>query len=117
MIVDVHAHLGWDYTFDEDASLDDLIDKMNNCNAGIEHVTLGPDGKLYLCPAFYYKNQPLEQEELNISDKLALLLKIENAPICNHCDAYQCRRCFLLNIQQTGELNIPGEKQCVISHI
>ncbi len=93
------------------------LDKMNNCNAGIEHVTLGPDGKLYLCPASYYKNQPLEQEELNISDKLAFLLKMENAPICNHCDAYQCRRCFLLNIEQTGELNIPGEKQCVISHI
>jgi radical SAM peptide maturase (CXXX-repeat target family)/CXXX repeat peptide maturase len=94
-----------------------MLDKMNNCNAGVEHITLGPDGKLYLCPAFYYINQPLHQKDLKISGEMDMLLKIENAPICNHCDAYQCRRCFFFNIAHTGELNIPGEKQCIVSHI
>jgi predicted TIM-barrel fold metal-dependent hydrolase len=28
MIVDVHCHLGWDYTFDEDFKKDDLVEKM-----------------------------------------------------------------------------------------
>jgi len=101
-----------------------LLDKMNNCNAGEDHITLGPDGKLYLCPAFYYSGQPLDagtgeiaDNELNISTKLSGLLKLENAPICANCDAYQCRRCVYLNKEQTGELTVPGEKQCIIAHI
>lgn len=94
-----------------------IISKMNNCNAGLEHITLGPDGKLYLCPAFYYRGQPLAQNDFNLTDELEKLLKLENAPICIHCDAYQCRRCYLSNIDHTGEFNVPGEKQCVISHI
>lgn len=29
---------------------------MNNCNAGWESVTLAPDAKFYVCPAFYLGN-------------------------------------------------------------
>lgn len=94
-----------------------ILDKMNNCNAGLEHITLGPDGRLYLCPAFYYKNQPLDQEGLNILPELEHLLKIENAQICSRCDAYQCKRCFYHNMLYTEELNTPGQKQCIASHI
>jgi uncharacterized protein len=94
-----------------------ILDKMNNCNAGLEHITLGPDGKLYLCPAFYYKNQPLAQRKLQIPGELKRLLNLDNAPICSGCDAYQCRRCFFFNFLHTEELNIPGQKQCTISHI
>lgn len=31
-----------------------MLDKMNNCNAGWENVMLAPDGKFYVCPAFYH---------------------------------------------------------------
>lgn len=31
-----------------------LLSAMNNCNAGVESITLSPDGKFYICPAFYY---------------------------------------------------------------
>ncbi len=94
-----------------------FLSKMNNCNAGLEHITLGPDGKVYLCPAFYYKSQPLESDDLKIPAAVSSLLKLENAPICQLCDAYQCQRCFFRNKEQTSELNIPGEKQCIISHL
>ena len=94
-----------------------FLDHMNNCNAGIEHLTLGPDGKVYLCPAFYFSDQPLATDNLNVPSEWLRLLKIENAPICQHCDAYHCQRCFFQNLKSTKEINVPGEKQCVISHI
>lgn len=94
-----------------------MLSKMNNCNAGLEHITLGPDGKFYLCPAFYYRDHPLAQDVLKLPDELNNLLKLENAPICIKCDAYQCKRCYLYNLDHTEELNVPGEKQCVASHI
>ena len=94
-----------------------MISRMNNCNAGLEHITLGPDGRFYLCPAFYYRGCPLAQDEVRLPDELKNLLKLENAPICITCDAYQCKRCYLYNIDHTEELNVPGEKQCLASHI
>ena len=30
-----------------------MLTAMNNCNAGWENITLAPDGKFYVCPAFY----------------------------------------------------------------
>jgi radical SAM peptide maturase (CXXX-repeat target family)/CXXX repeat peptide maturase len=100
-----------------------MLDKMNNCNAGIDHLTLGPDGKLYLCPAFYYKKEPLADMEdleidgLTIPQEFSRLLKLEKAPICSKCDAYQCQRCHFQNKNHTNELNIPGHKQCIVAHI
>ena len=34
-----------------------MLEKMNNCNAGWENITLAPDGKFYVCPAFYHAQQ------------------------------------------------------------
>ncbi len=33
-----------------------ILDSMKNCEAGCEHLTVGPDGRLYLCPGFLYDN-------------------------------------------------------------
>lgn len=30
-----------------------VLSEMNNCNAGENNITLAPDGKFYVCPAFY----------------------------------------------------------------
>ena len=30
-----------------------LLDQMNNCGAGETTITLAPDGRFYVCPAFY----------------------------------------------------------------
>lgn len=95
-----------------------VLDKMNNCNAGDEVVTLAPDGKFYICPAFYLQGSQPEgdlKEGLNIRNPQ--LFKLSHAPICRKCDAYQCKRCVWLNELQTLEVNTPGLEQCVVSHL
>lgn len=91
---------------------------MNNCNAGVESVTLAPDGKFYICPAFYYDES---NDVGNPRDGLVIpnqqLLKLEYAPICRNCDAYHCRRCIWLNKMTTLEVNTPSHEQCVVSHL
>ena len=42
---------------------------------------------------------------------------MEYAPICRHCDAYQCKRCVWLNRRMTHEINTPSHEQCVAAHI
>ena len=41
MIIDVHVHLGWDYTFDEDFTRVDLIDKMQTYAVDVQIVQPG----------------------------------------------------------------------------
>ena len=95
-----------------------LLTKMNNCNAGFENITLAPNGKLYICPAFYYsspdKNIGSLDEGLNIANPQ--LYDIANAPICKHCDAWHCHRCVWLNQRLTREVNTPSHCQCVMAH-
>lgn len=91
---------------------------MNNCNAGVESVTLAPDGKFYICPGFYFDNEANvgnPDEGLNIPNHQ--LYKLEYAPICRQCDAFHCKRCVWLNKKKTLEVNTPSHEQCVVSHI
>lgn len=96
-----------------------VLENMNNCNAGDENITLAPNGKFYICPAFYFDNEKDSigdlKNGLNIKNKQ--LLKIEYAPICRRCDAYQCKRCIYLNHKMTLEVNTPSHEQCVIAHL
>ena len=93
------------------------LNQMNNCNAGLESITLAPDGNFYVCPAFYYEGKPVGNIDTGLCIKNPQLYKIENAPICSLCDAYQCKRCIWLNKRTTFEVNTPSHEQCVISHI
>ena len=71
---------------------------MNNCNAGYESITLAPDGNLYICPAFYLNGEKSVGDiENGLDIKNPQLYKLNHAPICRICDAYQCRRCIWLN--------------------
>ncbi len=96
-----------------------VLENMNNCNAGDENITLAPNGKFYICPAFYFDNEKDSigdlKNGLNIKNKQ--LHKIEYAPICRRCDAYQCKRCIYLNHKMTLEVNTPSHEQCVIAHL
>lgn len=103
-----------------------MLKEMNNCRAGDTTITLAPNGKLYVCPAFYYENvtdsigdinAPDFQcaEDLHVGNKQ--LYKLEYAPICRHCDAYQCKRCVWLNRKLTLEVNTPSHEQCVVAHL
>ena len=95
------------------------LNKMRNCNAGIEQVTLSPEGKFYLCPAFYYLDSEGSIGDLNngLNIPNLRLMKLENSPICRECDAYQCHRCIYLNKLRTFEYNIPSYNQCVIANL
>ena len=96
-----------------------LLDKMNNCNAGIENITLAPNGKFYICPAFYFENEndTVGDLAIGINIKNKYLYQFQNAPICRNCDAYQCKRCVWLNRKTTREVNTPSHEQCVVAHL
>lgn len=105
-----------------------MLDKMNNCNAGDTTVTLAPDGKFYVCPAFYLASDDedfgLGKAKYSIGDldngldiKNPQLYKLDHAALCRNCDAYQCRRCVWLNRKTTYEVNTPSHEQCVMAHL
>lgn len=110
-----------------------MLDKMNNCNAGWENITLAPDGKFYVCPAFYHAQQA-DGSETSISEvcekgfsigdlksgldiKNPQLYRLDHAQLCRNCDAYQCKRCIWLNRKTTCEVNTPSHEQCVVAHL
>jgi CXXX repeat peptide maturase len=95
------------------------ITEMNNCNAGVNNITLAPDGNFYICPGFYYSDdrQNIGSVDFGLNILNSQLYKIEYAPICRHCDAYHCKRCILLNKKTTLEVNTPSHEQCVVSHL
>ena len=96
-----------------------MLSAMNNCNAGEESITIAPNGKFYVCPAFYYENA--EDNVGNLIDGLNIrnsqLYKLTYAPMCRNCDAWHCRRCVWLNRKTTLEVNTPSHEQCVVSHL
>lgn len=110
-----------------------MLDGMNNCNAGVENITLAPNGKFYVCPAFYlskecdgneYSLDEVCQKGYSIGSlkegldiKTQQLYKLDHAPLCRKCDAYQCKRCIWLNRKTTLEVNTPSHEQCVVAHL
>lgn len=109
------------------------LQSMNNCGAADKCVTLAPDGKLYACPACYYDGVPDGSEKTlselcrkgysigDIKSGLCVaneqLYKLDHAPLCRKCDAFQCHRCIWLNRRTTLEVNTPSHEQCVMAHI
>lgn len=95
-----------------------FLDNMNNCSAGHESITLAPDGKFYICPAFYLDgSKPVGDLKNGPDIKNQQLYRLDHAPICRKCDAWQCRRCIWLNRRTTLEVNTPSHQQCVVAHI
>jgi len=96
-----------------------MLQKMNNCGAGDTTITLAPNGKFYVCPAFCYEDETdsIGDLEHGLDIKNKQLYKLEYAPICRHCDAYQCKRCIWLNRKTTLEVNTPSHEQCVLAHL
>lgn len=108
------------------------LDKMNNCDAGDASIALAPDGRFYICPAFYYEkaetvymglggpaDSPFSVGDLRngICIKNKQLYQLDHAPICRICDAFQCKRCIWFNWKTTCDVNTPSHEQCVVSHL
>ena len=87
------------------------------CN--IENILNATNGKFYVCPAFYYEDEAdsIGDLEHGLDIKNKQLYKLDYAPICRHCDAYQCKRCIWLNRKTTLEVNTPSHEQCVVAHL
>lgn len=96
-----------------------MLTKMNNCGAGETSITLAPNGKFYACPAFYLCDNDCSLGDLKsgLNIKNPQLYRLDHAPICRHCDAFQCHRCVWLNRKATLEINTPSHEQCVIAHL
>ena len=110
-----------------------LLKEMHNCGAGDNNITLAPNGKFYLCPAFYYDermginnrlNHHKPQHDYSVGDLDAglqipnqQLLRLDHAPLCRICDAYHCKRCVWLNQRLTWDSNTPSHQQCVLAHL
>lgn len=96
-----------------------LLSEMNNCDAGNKHITVAPNGKFYICPAFYFNSETDSIGNLDSGYQIInnQLLQLDHAPICRICDAYHCKRCVFLNKLITLEVNTPSSQQCVVSHI
>ena len=109
------------------------LTEMHNCGAGVTNITLAPNGKFYLCPAFYYDEKKGITHRLNhhkpssersvgdLENGIVIpnpqLLKLDHAPLCRICDAYHCNRCIWLNQKLTWDNNTPSHQQCVIAHL
>ncbi len=96
-----------------------MLTEMNNCGAGDTNLTLAPDGKFYVCPAFYLNENGYAVGDLEngFDIKNAQLYKLTHAPLCRNCEAYQCKRCIYLNRKTTLEVNTPSHQQCVLAHL
>ena len=110
-----------------------VLTEMHNCEAGIGNITVAPNGKFYLCSAFYYDEQMGISNRMNHSTKDASrsvgdldnglqipnkqLLELDHAPLCRKCDAYHCHRCIWLNDRLTMDANTPSHQQCVLAHL
>lgn len=103
-----------------------LLTQMNNCGAGDTSITLAPNGRFYVCPAFYYdemanyksaETESVGDLEYGLDIKNKQLYMLDHAPICRHCDAWQCKRCVWLNRKTTLEVNTPSHEQCVLAHL
>lgn len=96
-----------------------MLKQMNNCGAGDTTITLAPNGKFYICPAFYYEDEAdsIGDLENGLDIKNKQLYRLDHAPICRHCDAWQCKRCVWLNCKTTLEVNTPSHEQCVLAHL
>lgn len=96
-----------------------MLENMNNCGAGDTSVTLAPDGKFYVCPAFYLSADGYTIGDLvnGLEIKNSQLYRLDHAPLCRRCDAWQCKRCIWMNRKTTLEVNTPSHEQCVVAHL
>lgn len=94
------------------------LQKMNNCGAGDTSLAVCPDGRFYVCPAFYFEPDGFALDASGGEPQVAnaQLYRLDHAPICRLCDAWQCRRCVWLNRRTTLEVNTPSRQQCLAAH-
>ena len=94
----------------------------HNCKAGVSDVTLGPDGRYYICPAFYFDvslrdKYCLGDLKKGFSQKFKKYCDIKMCKACKDCSIYSCNKCIYQSVKMTEELGIPGYLLCKKSEV
>ena len=92
---------------------------VDGCGCGVKTFAVMPNGKLYVCPAFYFEDPNLSVGDLDngITFNYKDEFDVKNFLDCNICKNYNCKRCVYLNKKMTNEYTIPPEIQCTVSKI
>lgn len=93
------------------------LEEHEGCKAGEKNLTYAPDGKLYICPAYYSQGMEEIGDVGSVNILNQQLYSVKYFPICQNCDTYQCERCVYINKLYTGEVNVSPEFQCKKAHI
>ncbi len=92
---------------------------ISECSYGSQSLFIGPNGKFYLCPAFYYND--VNSAIGTIADGWSInyehLFHREYSPVCRSCTKKACLRCIFDNVKGTLEYNIPTHEQCLKAEI
>jgi len=90
----------------------------NDCGSGVSSISLAPNGKFYVCPAFYFNAPDKPIGDLATGVKLTDRQKYtrEKAAMCVKCKSSVCNRCLYSNKQICGEYNVPADIQCKINY-
>lgn len=94
--------------------------EWSNCKAGERSFTYAPNGKFYVCPGFYFEDNETASNIIVkefLKSRTSKLYRREFHPICQECDAKQCRICVYHNQKATGEVNVSPSYLCRKSHI
>jgi CXXX repeat peptide maturase len=92
-----------------------LLEKKHFCEAGVNNITLAPDGYVYPCQAFYFSGEGRLSNIDDFSrDKCQDVLLLT---MCQKCGANNCRKCGYLNGRCTDEPVVPFELHCVKTNL
>lgn len=90
----------------------------NDCCSGISDFALAPNGKLYICPGYYFNGyQPIGSLDSDMNIKELGVLKREKSPQCKTCLNTSCMRCSLDGMKKTKMMNLPSTVFCEIANI
>jgi CXXX repeat peptide maturase len=95
-----------------------LLNSPRTCGAGFTHLTVGPNGLWYPCPAFFYDFLS-RSSGARTADTLvnARYFDATAFPLCRSCACTHCPRCAYLHKKCTGEYNTPPRQQCILKHM
>lgn len=97
-----------------------MLAEMRNCDAGVSHLTVAPDGACYVCPGFLADGEAAVgafDAKKGVVAKPPANVALERGPLCTRCDAWHCKRCVYLSHKLTLEYNVPSEQQCLMAHV
>jgi CXXX repeat peptide maturase len=95
-----------------------MLREMRNCDAGVKHVTIAPDGQCAICPAFLNGGESIGRFDAKTGILVRQIgaLECASGPLCVRCDAFHCKRCVWLSRTLTLEYNVPSWQQCAVAH-